>query len=771
VVALRYRHGALIGTVTLAMACSLVVRGAEANPKGVNVVGGQATIDQAPGRTTIKQQSNRAIINWQGFDIDRNEVTSFIQPGSKSIALNRVDSNKPSLINGRLQANGHVWVVNPSGVVFGPSAQVDVHGIVATTSDILDSDFMNGKNAFSIPSPDPTATVINQGNISIGEFGLAALVAPQVRNDGMIVGTLGQVVLAGAPTFTLDFHGDGLIQFAATSEVLSAIDPSHALVENTGTIGNDGGHVLLTAAAAAGIVNEVINTSGVIEARSVSQDRGEIVLHGGSDGIVAVSGQLNATGVDAGTLGGEVDVRGEKVLIAGGARIDASGHSGGGRVLIGGDPVDGGDGDTAKQTIVAAGATIAADATSVGDGGDVLVWADNGLDYAGSISARGGPEGGDGGSVETSSPGSLVATGTVDTGAVAGEDGQWLLDPLTVRIADEPGARGVPVFADDPPTEGTATVSIQSIDQSTGNVVIEATDTIIFEAPLSTLRDITLKARFVNFEQSIETAGTLTISAETIKSTDGVVISANRLNIESLAPENHPSGGDVDIKTAVSVLAVTQESSDNRPFGGLTIENQGNLIYDGEVSSEAMAEALQLTVDGTLTLNRPIVTDAEGNAIVLVTESLINNVGPDALVTPNGRYIIYSVNPSNDALNGIPATIVYQANIESTPPETLPNSGNVILYQGPGPTVPPPPPGIPALTSTEIPPLTNLVINVITDPIVISPSDLGQSEAVALAAPAPSLFAVPSALDPAGSQDLLFSNDGNQELWGLTGPQ
>jgi len=554
--------------------------------------------------------------------------------------------------------------------------------------------------------------------------------------------------------------GDGLIQFAATSEVLSAIDPSHALVENTGTIGNDGGHVLLTAAAAAGIVNEVINTSGVIEARSVSQDRGEIVLHGGSDGIVAVSGQLNATGVDAGTLGGEVDVRGEKVLIAGGARIDASGHSGGGQVLIGGDPRDGGDGDTAKETLFRPGATIAANATSVGDGGDVRVWADRGLGYAGSISARGGPEGGDGGSVETSSLGFIIATGTVDTGAVAGEEGQWLLDTVAVRIADIPNNPDL-----------TPPVSAQSINQAIGNVVIEATDTIIVQAPLSTLRDITLKARFVNFEQSIETAGTLTISAETIKSTDGVVISANRLNIESLAPENHPSGGDVDIKTAVSVLAVTQESSDNRPFGGLTIENQGNLIYDGEVSSEAMAEALQLTVDGTLTLNRPIVTDAEGNAIVLVTESLINNVGPDALVTPNGRYIIYSVNPSNDALNGIPATIVYQANIESTPPETLPNSGNVILYQGPGPTVPPPPPGIPALTSTEIPPLTNLVINVITDPIVISPSDLGQSEAVALAAPAPSLFAVPSALDPAGSQDLLFSNDGNQELWGLTGPQ
>jgi len=598
----------LVGTTALTAASLLTPLVAEANPEGGTVVGGQATISQAPGHTTIHQRSNRAIINWQGFDIDRNEVTSFIQPGSNSIALNRVDGNKPSLINGRLEANGHVWVVNPSGVVFGPTAQVDVHGVVATTSDILDSDFMNGNYVFSIPSPNPDAAVINQGNISIGEYGLAALVAPHARNDGMIVGTLGQIMLAGAPTFALDFQGDGLIQFAATSEVLSAVDPNHALVENTGTIRNDGGRVLLTAAAAAGVVNDVINTSGVIEARSVSQDRGEIVLHGGSDGIVAVSGQLNATGIDAGTVGGEIDVRGEKVLIAGGARVDASGHSGGGRVLVGGDPQGGDDGDTARQTTVAPGAILAADATSVGDGGDILVWADDGLVYGGSASAGGGPGGGDGGMVETSSSGSLVSTGSVDTDAVAGEEGQWLLDPLIVRIVSGSGSHDVPVFGNDPAAGGQATVSAQSIAQATGVVIIEATDTIRVETPISTRNDIILRARFVIVEASIESLGTVTIDAQNIKLRDDVVItSAN--------------------------------------------QNTGN--------------------------------------------------------------------------------------------------SNVI-----------PPPEIPNLTMTEL--------NVVTDPVVIPRIE---SETAALAAPSPTVLSIPPVLDPAGSQDLLFSNDGNDELWGLSGLQ
>ncbi len=755
--AVRYRQGPLIGTLALTVACVLVLRGAEANPKGGTVVGGQATISQAPGQTTIHQQSNKAIINWQGFDIGVGQTTKFIQPGSNSIALNRINSNKPSQIDGRLQANGRVWIINPSGVVFGPTAQVDVHGIVATTSDILDSNFMSGNYNFSIPSPDPNAAVINQGSISVGELGLAGLVAPHVRNEGTIVGTLGQVVLAGAPTFTLDFQGDGLIQFAATSEVMDAIDPDGALVENTGTISADGGHVLLTAAAAAGVVNHVINTSGVIEARSVSQNRGEIVLHGGDEGIVTVSGRLDATGNDVGTVGGEIDVRGEKVLIAGGARVDASGHSGGGRVLVGGGPK--GEGDTASQTIVAPGAAITADATSVGDGGEVVVWADDRLVYAGSISARGGPGGGNGGTVETSSPGSLVSTGTVDTGAVAGEDGQWLLDPETVRIIDGAGTDDLPVFEDDPPAVGKATVSAQSIAEATGTVIIEATKNIIVDVPFSTESDVVLQAKTVSINASIETTGTLTINAKHIKADEGAVISAARLVIDSVSGAGHPTGGDINIKTEVGNLTVGLTKAGNKRYAEVVIENKGNLIVDGDDATGIAAGSVDLEVEGTLTLEKPIITDLEGDAILLVTARLINKVGPDAVETPNGRALIYSVNPREDVLNGIPATIVYKQNIETAPPEAAPESGNVVFYEAPKYEAP------------ELPEVTSKEANVITEPVVISSNELSQSEAVTLAAPSPTVFAVPPALDPAGSQDLLFSNDGNYELWGLSGTQ
>lgn len=300
---------------------------ASANPSGGLVVGGAATISNTPGTpttpptTVIDQTSNKAIINWRSFSIGGNEVTRFNQPGSNAIALNRVISKDPSVIQGQLQANGNVWIVNRNGILFGPTAQVDVHGLVASTADIKDSDFLNDRFEFSIPSPDPKAEVVNQGRISFGDKGLAALVAPHARNDGLIVGRIGQVVIAGAPTFALDLQGDGMIRFGTSSKVLQAIENGHALAENTGTISADGGYVLLTADAAESVVDHLINASGIIEARSIAASQGLIVLNGGENGAVTIAGKLDASGKAPGDAGGLIGVGGGRVEVAGNGSI------------------------------------------------------------------------------------------------------------------------------------------------------------------------------------------------------------------------------------------------------------------------------------------------------------------------------------------------------------------------------------------------------------------------------------------------------------------
>ena len=116
---------------------------------GGTVVGGGATITQPNATTTrIDQATDRAIINWNNFSIGAGNSVIFNQPGSNSVALNRVVGQNPSSILGRLDANGQVFIVNPNGIVFGRGSQVNVGGLVASTLSITDSDFMAGRYHF-----------------------------------------------------------------------------------------------------------------------------------------------------------------------------------------------------------------------------------------------------------------------------------------------------------------------------------------------------------------------------------------------------------------------------------------------------------------------------------------------------------------------------------------------------------------------------------------------------------------------------------------------
>ncbi|HXO00860.1 MAG TPA: filamentous hemagglutinin N-terminal domain-containing protein, partial [Stellaceae bacterium] len=187
---------------------------AAANPQGGQVVGGQATItNTAPNTLTIDQTTPRAAIDWKSFNIGPNQTTQFVQPSASAIALNRVQAGDPSVIAGRLTANGQLVLINPSGIVFTKGAQVDVNSLLATPTGISTANFMAGRMIFDQPSSDPNARVINNGHITVAQAGLAALVAPGVANNGVISAKLGRVVLGGAQTYTLDFYGDGLIQF------------------------------------------------------------------------------------------------------------------------------------------------------------------------------------------------------------------------------------------------------------------------------------------------------------------------------------------------------------------------------------------------------------------------------------------------------------------------------------------------------------------------------------------------------------------------------
>src|SRR5262245_38921027 len=137
--------------VTLAALFSqmLIAPFAMANPVAPSVAGGQAQVSGlGTSHVTITQASQRAIINWQSFNIAPNEVTQFIQPNSQAVALNRIFDQNPSQIFGQLQANGTVMLLNRNGVLFGPNAQVNVGGLVASSLNLSNVNFMAGYYLF-----------------------------------------------------------------------------------------------------------------------------------------------------------------------------------------------------------------------------------------------------------------------------------------------------------------------------------------------------------------------------------------------------------------------------------------------------------------------------------------------------------------------------------------------------------------------------------------------------------------------------------------------
>ncbi|MBU6505361.1 MAG: filamentous hemagglutinin N-terminal domain-containing protein, partial [Betaproteobacteria bacterium] len=395
-------------------------------PTGGQVVAGQGSIAQTSSTLTVSQGSQNLILNWQTFGIGSNESVRFNQPNAAAIALNRVTGSNPSQIYGQLSANGQVYLLNPNGILFAPTAQVSVGGLVASTLDLSNADFLAGKRTFS--GNGSPAAVLNQGHLQATDAGYIALLGGQVSNQGTITARLGTVALAAGNQVTLDFSGNQLTRLQVDQAVL------HALAQNGQLIQADGGTVIMTAQAVNALLDTVVNNSGLIQARGLSQQNGRILLDGGSSGVVANGGTLDVS--NARGSGGSAALLGDQVQLTATARVDASGALGGGTVLVGGNAHGAGPERNATHTSVAAGAQLNADATQSGNGGTVVAWADGSTVFDGAVSARGGALSGNGGFVETSGKSGLAVgdAATVNTLAPHGSAGNWLLDPKTITV-------------------------------------------------------------------------------------------------------------------------------------------------------------------------------------------------------------------------------------------------------------------------------------------------------------------------------------------------
>lgn len=365
----------------------------------------------------VNTLTDRTIINWQGFSIGAGETANFIQPGASSAVLNRVTAlNNPSLINGALNSNGNVIVVNPSGVMVGSTGVINTNGFTASVLDLPNNEFLQG-GPLNFRG-DSTASVINEGMIKTGSGG-AALIGGDVVNTGVITSDGGSISLATGGSVTL---ADGSrFTHADLATIEAGLSPYAGVIQNSGTIRATG----------------AIETGGEV----FLVNPGGNIMH---DGTIAAY-RSSASG----QIGGDVTVEANDIQLAG-AEIDVSGAAGGGRVNVGGgfqgkDPSI----TNAATTSVDADSVIKADAIDNGNGGQVVVWSDEETDFAGTITAQGGANGGDGGLVEVSGL-KLRFDGLVNTSAPQGNTGWLLLDPVGIAIVPDMTDGGT-----DPPLPGT----------------------------------------------------------------------------------------------------------------------------------------------------------------------------------------------------------------------------------------------------------------------------------------------------------------------------
>lgn len=290
-------------------------------PNGAAIVAGDAGIHTTVDgkHMTVDQQSNKLITNWNEFSVAGDESVSFHQPGSQSIALNRVLGINGSDIQGRIDANGKVFLINPNGVVFGKSAQVNVGGLVASTQNISDKDFLDGTYRFTGNS---SSAVSNAGQITASEGGSVALLGAQVSNSGVIQAQMGSVALGAGKDFSVNFDGNGLLNLQVNG---AAVD---ALVQNGGLLKADGGQVLMTASSASSLLKNVVSNQGVIEAKTLQNKAGKIVLDGGDNGIVQVAGRQDASALGGQGNGGVVENRGARVEVQLAAQVDTHADQG-----------------------------------------------------------------------------------------------------------------------------------------------------------------------------------------------------------------------------------------------------------------------------------------------------------------------------------------------------------------------------------------------------------------------------------------------------------
>ena len=610
-------------------------------PNGGKVVAGNASISSnSTGQSAtmnVNQSSQKAIINWNGFNVGANAAVNFNQPNAQAVTLNRVTSGSASVINGAIRANGQVVLVNSNGIAFGRGAQVDAPGFVASTLDLANKEFMAGKNTYI---GDGKGKIINEGTIrSTVEGGYIALLAPEVRNHGYLIAQKGSTVaIAAGKQITLNFQGQSLISLKVDEGVYNG------LIENKHAIEAPGGLVILAAGDANQLMASVINNAGTISASSAINNGGVIEIVAAN---VTQAGTLSASAIGATGQGGQINLVGKNISLEANSNTSATGTNGGGQINIGlgNTQVTGGsqtnsnnpsslsasqaqilsanNANLANQNNLMAetvsiqpGAVIDTSATQRGNGGMIAIWSQLKTTVAGILQSMGGVISGNGGFIETSSRGQVNVTSLaqINTSAPNGNVGTWLLDPIDLVI-NSTGANAIGLAL----ANNNVIIDVNSATVCSVSGVCAATATAVGGSG-----NLTLGADIIKMGQTLTT---LTLTASGIFNLNANIIGQN-LNVVINSSIAFLNVGTRIEATTVTVKAVNSITTSGviqalYQYLGSSSTTLGNLI-------ELMAQAIY--VNGALLVST---TESRAGKIKLNANQI--TINPGATIFASGQ--------------------------------------------------------------------------------------------------------------------------------------